>query len=98
MSDLLIGLANKRSMSCALFTDLLNDSLNRVIVLLIVKFEAYASALLDYSRPQRYTLLSNTTSEHKGIHPPFKLNVVASNELDDPVDENITGQLALRRV
>lgn len=83
-------------MSCALCANVLHDVCNILTIHSRIHFETQALALLNDPRPYHGPILSDPTREYQCVYFTFQLDVIAANEADYAVNEDIDGELAFR--
>ena len=79
-----------------LFTNFLDHILNHFVVFLIVDLESETVTLLHYSSSQKCCFFPNTSREDQRINLALQLDVIATNEAEDAVNDNVKGQPTFR--
>lgn len=90
---LLICLADEDLVLRSRFCDIHHFPILWLLVLLLIKLNAYAIQVLDHTSPQLTSLFSNTTSKHQSIEFTSHFDVITTYKVQNLVDEQVKGEL-----
>lgn len=92
---LLVRLADQDLVLCAACGDVGDDAIGRLLILLPVELKAKTCGLLDDALSELRALLTNAAGEDEGIDFAAELEVVAADIVEDFVDDEVKGELAV---